>query len=336
MIKLGIVGGGVNSAVGAAHVAAMRMTGKFELVAGMFSRTPEINIDSAEKYGCEMTAIPEVLLDLFNIDRVVIVTPTINHFDHVAMCTGAKLPVLCEKALGTNATETANIVVRVNKLNTPLSIVFNYAFYPAVQKLRELILDGEIGTITHIHAEMPQSGYLVAKPQDWRLSDMGIYLDLGTHLHHLIWFLSGASPVAVQAVERRLSDIGVVDYVSSLVRYPDFDAHLWFSKCSAGHTNGLRIRVYGTNGSAEWYQREPDVLRLASAEMTNAPILMEVQNPRFKLGHPTGFVEALANVYDAWADNPSHPDLSPSVAHDGLVLMEAMRRAAMEEKEVIL
>jgi hypothetical protein len=105
---------------------------------------------------------------------------------------------------------------------------------------------------------------------------------------------------------------------------------------SAGHTNGLRIRMFGTKGSAEWHQREPDVLRIASAEVNYAPALMEVPNPRFKLGHPTGFVEALANLYEAWAVDARHLDLAPGVAHEGLLLMAAMREAAQSGKEVLL
>ena len=36
--KLAFVGGGINSAVGRAHIAAARMDGRFEFVGGMFSR----------------------------------------------------------------------------------------------------------------------------------------------------------------------------------------------------------------------------------------------------------------------------------------------------------
>jgi len=217
-----------------------------------------------------------------------------------------------------------------------LSCVYNYSFYPAVQKLRTLLEHDELGDVTHIHAEMPQSGYLTSSPQAWRLSDMGVYLDLGTHLHHLIWFLTGKPPYEVQAIERKLSKMGVVDYVSAQVRYSTFDAHLWFGKVSAGCTNGLRIRVFGTKGSAEWYQREPDILRIASSSVNYAPAVMEVANPRFKLGHPTGFVEALANLYDAWADDTELVVLSPAVAHDGLLMMEGMREAAKTGKMVEL
>jgi len=39
-LRLGFIGGGINSAVGRAHYAACRMDGKFEVVVGRFSRDP--------------------------------------------------------------------------------------------------------------------------------------------------------------------------------------------------------------------------------------------------------------------------------------------------------
>ena len=334
MIRLCIIGGGITSAVGAAHVAALNLTGKYNLFAGCFSTDSVRNAEAGGEYGARPVGSIQELMAL-RPDRVVILSPTTMHRRHIENVAGYSMkhtPVLCEKALGVSSVETSWAL----GYSAPLSVVFNYAFYPAVQRLRQLVRDGELGEITHIHAEMPQSGYMTNKPQSWRLSDFGIYLDLGTHLHHLVWFLTGVAPVAVHAIERRLSGIGVVDYVSAEVRYPNFDANIWFSKASSGFSNGLRIRVFGTEGSAEWYQREPDVLMLSNAAAGTGHFAMEIPNPRFKAGHPTGFIEALANVYDAWADNPGHPDLSPAVAHEGLRLMEAMRDSALQEREVIL
>jgi predicted dehydrogenase len=336
MIKIGMIGGGVNSAVGAAHVAAMRMTGKFELAAGCFSGHKHTCAESAEKYGVDSYSDLASLLTA--VDRAVVLSPTPKHFEHVATCLQAKLPILCEKSLGVTPAEADQLTLNAAHAGTPLSCVFNYAFYPAVQKLRDLVDDGELGDVTHIHVEMPQSVYLTTKPQEWRMTDEAIYLDLGVHLHHLVWFLTEQSPNRVQAVERNwCHDVGVVDYVSAQLSYETFQCHMWFSKCSAGNSNGLRIRVYGSNGSAEWYQREPDLLRVAPTGMP-CPVqaTIEVPNPRFKVGHPTGYVEALANLYNTWADKPTHPALSPLVACEGLHLMWAMRESARTGKEVML
>jgi predicted dehydrogenase len=66
------------------------------------------------------------------------------------------------------------------------------------------------------------------------------------------------------------------------------------------------VRVYGENTSAEWYQMEPEVLRLADNNgrhylldrgSGDAKIAQEQRYNRFKAGHPSGFIEAFANLY---------------------------------------
>jgi len=82
--------------------------------------------------------------------------------------------------------------------------------------------------------------------------------------------------------------------------------HGWWSKAAAGHTNGLSVEVFGSEGSARWVQLEPEVLRLRTVNGTDTAIhrgtlgnLMAGQPRynRFKAGHPDGFIEAFANVY---------------------------------------
>ena len=50
-MKIAFLGGGVHSAVGRAHRIAVEMDGRFELVAGCFSRYPGRNRASALEYG---------------------------------------------------------------------------------------------------------------------------------------------------------------------------------------------------------------------------------------------------------------------------------------------
>jgi len=334
MIRLGVIGGGINSAAGLAHINALRMSGKFSIVGGCYSRQGSVLFESGFKYSTPTFSTVDSMIADAEPDRIVVLTPTPDHYTSVMQCLDDGVPVLCEKALATTVEDANRMAGRSSGTGVPLCVVFNYAFYPAVQRLRELVRAEELGAISHIHVEMPQSGYLNAKPQQWRLSNEAIYHDLGVHLHHMIWFLTGEVPQSVHAVERNWSEVGVVDYVSAQITYESFQAQMWFSKVSAGCSNGLRVRVFGSEGSAEWYQREPDVVRFGNRN--GSLMLFETDNPRFKRGHPTGFVEALSNLYEAWADNPRHQDLRPSVAIDGLRLMEAMQFSADSERRITL
>ena len=80
---------------------------------------------------------------------------------------------------------------------------------------------------------------------------------------------------------------------------------LYCSQIAAGEENGLRIRVYGETGGLEWFQMEPNTLRVTRHEQP-ATLLrtgvgelapMPQAATRLPAGHPEGFIEAFANVY---------------------------------------
>ena len=81
---------------------------------------------------------------------------------------------------------------------------------------------------------------------------------------------------------------------------------MWYSKIAIGQRNGMKIRVYGKQGSAEWLQENPEVLKLADSSghrwtLDRGNDEVEISNKnrytRFKVGHPAGFIEAFANYY---------------------------------------
>ena len=51
MIKVGVIGGGINSAVGNAHFSAIRLSNNYDIVAAAFSRDKNINYETADKIG---------------------------------------------------------------------------------------------------------------------------------------------------------------------------------------------------------------------------------------------------------------------------------------------
>jgi len=77
------------------------------------------------------------------------------------------------------------------------------------------------------------------------------------------------------------------------------------SQVACGEANNLNIRVYGTEGSLEWHQEEPNVLlyktaggrirtmRAGTAGLSDASRSIS----RTPAGHPEGYLEAFANIY---------------------------------------
>lgn len=366
-LRLGFIGGGLDSAVGRAHYSACRMDGLFEVVAGCFSRDLERNRATAAAHGCKDDYyVPKEMQIMLmgraeKLDAVVVLTPTPHHFVDVHAVLGVNIPVICEKALDTSPASVLELIRRRDAFNGYLAVTYNYTSYPMVRELRDMIQQGDLGEIISIQAEMPQEGYRRnnARPQEWRLHDGAIpmiHLDLGTHLHHLVYFLTGEKVRAVCAQEHYSKRFNVCDGVDALVEYQTFQASMWFCKYALGHRNGLRIRVNGTEASAEWCQMNPEELICAQNDgqrgtLDRSSPTTRVANAaryqRFKAGHPAGFIEAYANLYhDLYHDLLAHkngtprPELaemySAEVAHEGLLMMQAMVDSAREGRWVAL
>ena len=372
-LKVAFLGGGIDSAVGQVHRIAVELDRRFELVAGCFGPNIDVNRSSAQQYGVLQSRTYEDLSGLLkseseNLDTIVVVTPTPRHKEDVVTCLNAGVPVVCEKALAASRDEACEIRDALKEQNGFLAVIYNYTGYPMLRELRHMIQQGRLGRIEQVHIEMPQEGFARldsegnhAQPQEWRLHDGDlptIALDLGVHLHHAIRFLTGEKPVSVVAMNNSFGSFrSVVDNTVCLARLSnDITCNIWYSKAALGHRNGFRVRVYGEEGSAEWYQLEPEVLYYHDNRGNRAVLDRSVHGvavaslqryDRFKVGHPAGFIEAFANLYCDIADSLSHYlKTGHTMANDyvfgmdealeGLNMLTAMTESSKSESWVFL
>lgn len=318
-LRIAFIGGALNSAVGYTHFNASRLDGHFRVEAGCFSRDSSQNEHSARVYG----VVPErayqnwrALLDAEagSIDAVVILTPTPNHTEIVIAAIDAGFPVICEKALAVSSADCQAIEDAVERKRGYLAVTYNYSGYPMVRELQRMIREGRFGKIQQIQIEMPQEGYLRvgANPQAWRRVDYAVptvSLDLGVHVHHLVDFLTGGcKPQRLVGDQSSYGQFGgLIDNVNALAHYEDdLRVNAWWGKTALGLRNGLRIRVFGDSASAEWFQMDPENLNWADNDGRHcvldrgsgeAKTAQQLRYNRFKAGHPSGFIEAFANLY---------------------------------------
>ena len=84
----------------------------------------------------------------------------------------------------------------------------------------------------------------------------------------------------------------------------------WTSVMARGGVYGLRIRIFGTKGSLEWVQNDPNYLKLNPAKGAVKLLERDFHNAgfsskfsRIKFGHPEGYLDAFANIYREFADS---------------------------------
>jgi predicted dehydrogenase len=367
-LQVAFIGGGVNSAIGQTHRIAIELDQRLRLVAGCFSQDQKENQKSALAYGVPpertYSSLNELLKsEVQSIDAIVILTPTPIHHNDILLCLKHELPVICEKALATSSAEIKSIKETLSAHKGFLVVTYNYTGYPMMRELKQLIRKGKLGNIQQIHIEMPQEGFsrrnregLPNKPQDWRLKDTSIptlSLDLGVHLHHIIDFLTEEKPLRLVATQNQFgafsevvdNSICIAQYTNSLV------CNIWYSKSALGHRNGLRVRVFGSEGAAEWYQADPENLQfndnkghrtIMDRSCDEMEICSQDRYTRFKAGHPAGYIEAFANLYwdisDALESYISTREITThnyvaniDKAYDGLIMLEAMVTSVEQE-----
>lgn len=361
-LRLGFIGGALNSAVGYTHFNSSRLDGLFRVDCGCFSRNAEQNQATATAYGVAPERVygnwQELLaLEQGAIDAVVVLTPTPDHRDIAIAALDAGIPVICEKALAVSSADCRTIGDAVARNRGFVAVTYNYSGYPMVRELRRIIEAGQLGQLHQIHIEMPQEGFLrtAAAPQPWRLRDYAVptvSLDLGVHVHHLVHFLTGGkAPLEVVGDHSAYGQFGgIIDNVYGLARYTDdLRVQIWYGKTALGYRNGLRIRAFGSLASAEWFQTDPEDLLLCDADgrrrlldrgAGDASVARLPRYNRFKAGHPSGFIEAFANLYaDIAGHLHCHLDgLPPPDQHvygvpqseDGLRFLEALAHSAQQ------
>ena len=356
-IKIGIIGGGLNSAIGKSHIAAIRMDGKYQIGPCMFSQREVENLNSHIAYGLPWLHHSDSLGDWLDynrgkLDLVAVLTPSTEHAHHLKEIVSRGVSFICEKPIACSLKELEMIEESMSETKAVEAwFVHNYSGYPMFRELVLRLREGRLGSVHSVRIEMASDAFarerIIGKPQIWRQNDPQvpmIMLDLGTHMHHLVRMAVGKSSARVRArMHQLVNGFGVIDNVEIWEdRCDGINITYWMSKAHLGSKNGLRIEVYGCDGALIWSQIDPDHLVQVDIDsnrnlLNRGAIFAESsRRERFKAGHPTGFVEAFANFYsdlaeDFWAvkgKTTRAPWICPiQEACEGIRFLEAATRS---------
>jgi predicted dehydrogenase len=330
-VRMGMVGGGQDAFIGAVHRMAANLDGNIELVCGAFSSDPAKSVSSGQSlylpaercYSdyAQMFAQEAKLPVQQRMQFVSIVTPNHLHFPVAKAALEAGFHVLSDKPATFTLQEALDLAEVLKTSNQLYGLTHTYNGYPLVKQAKHLAVTGVLGKITKVVVEYSQ-GWLANKEDEgskqaqWRVDPkragvsccMG---DIGVHAANLAEYVIGANISAMcsdlnAVVEgRQLDDDGTV-----LLRF-DNGARgvLMSSQISVGEENNLRLRVYGEEGSLDWSQMEPTSLWLRTNDTPTQLIRTGVWEfcpaaqaaMRTPAGHPEGYLEAFANIYQNFA-----------------------------------
>ena len=330
-IRLGIVGGGIGAFVGSIHRIAARLDDRYELLAGALSSEPRRAADSAAELGIdprrayasfEEMAKKEGKLK-HGIEAVAIVTPNHLHCAVAKAFLEAGIHVICDKPLSSSLEDAEQIEKIVEGSGLIFAITYNYSGYPMVRHAREMVAAGKLGNIRVIQVEYAQDWLATnieaegQKQAAWRTDPTragtgGSIADIGTHAFHLAEFISGLEAKSLLAdLDTFVAGRSLDDNANILLHYSNgAKGMLWSSQVASGQENALRIRLFGDKGGLEWAQEDPNYLQYRPLRETRQILTrggpavgeMAARATRIPAGHPEGFLEGFANLYQDIAD----------------------------------
>ena len=134
-----------------------------------------------------------------DIDAVYIATPVDRHLPQTLACAAAGKHVLCEKPMAMTVAECDRMIAACADAGVTLGLAYYRRFYPVIDRIRDLIAQGRIGTVFSVTAitGTPFS-FTPADDGYWRVvleeGGGGALMDIGSHRLNL--FLDLLGPIA--------------------------------------------------------------------------------------------------------------------------------------------
>jgi len=133
--------------------------------------------------------------DLINdetLNAVVVVTPAATHFELAKTFLLSGKDVLAEKPLATTAQESEELCRIAQKKNRILMVAHIFLYNAGIQKVKELIEDGELGKLYYLKANRTHLGLI--------RDDVNVAWDLAPHDISIFNYFLGSSPQSVHAI----------------------------------------------------------------------------------------------------------------------------------------
>lgn len=321
----GMVGGGKGALIGKAHRKSIALNGDCRLVAGAFSSMAEKNLASGRGLGVDEDRIYASYAEMARkeadredgIDFVVIVTPNYLHYSVAKAFLKEGIHVACDKPLTISSAEGIELKRLANEHDCLFMVTYTYTGHVMAREARRIVTGGEIGEVTMVMAEYACDWLLDApektgnKQAVWRTDPKRTGIsncvgDIGTHVENMVSFITGLK------IEKLIANLDIIgknrvldDNAQILVKYDNGTSGIyWTSQVAAGYDNVLKVRVFGSAGSVEFNQEDPEHLRLTKKGeppqvLSRGANYYSAAGEGFRLpaGHTEGYYVAFANLY---------------------------------------
>jgi predicted dehydrogenase len=278
----------------------------------------------------------ESLLADAAIDAIVLATPHTQHAGQIIAAAAAGKHVFTEKPF-TLTRESAEAAVRAcAERKLTLAVGYNWRFQPALQEIRNMLLNGCLGRLLHIEGNFCGPGVYRFDSDHWRLNreegPAGGMTGRGVHVLDAMLYLAGQIESVTAQSYRLVQDRGIDDTTSMLFRFGCGASGYLGTVIATAET--WRMQVFGSRGWVEvgdvehlsTWQMKASFVDPASLHQHKKPEILsfpEISTERAELEHFADAAMAGRALALAGGDE----------VH-GVAVMEAILRSAQDQSRV--
>jgi predicted dehydrogenase len=211
------------------------------------------------------------LLAKESLDAVSVVTSDAAHCEVSVAAFRKGLHVLCEKPIATSSAEAARMLRAARASGKIHMINFSYRSFPALDRARQLVADGELGAIRHVEASYLQCWLANEIWGDWHNSPWmlwrmsrkhsgGTLADIGCHILDFTTYVVGgivSLHCSMKCFPKGLPQSRCKGYKldadDSFFAAAEFASGalgvIHATRWATGHANRLRLSVFGDRGA---------------------------------------------------------------------------------------
>ena len=186
-IKLGLAGAGV---IGQRHIKAVSAISGIDVVAIADPNSSGKAV--ADKLGVPGFDNTESMVEQAKLDGVIVATPTEHHLGPTLAALGRGYPVLVEKPVMSTEAEAEETIAAAENNDAPVLVGHHRRYYGLVNRAREIIQSGEIGSLVNICGQWSVRKHEDYYQPEWRKQwQAGPILTNMIHEMDLLRFLCG-------------------------------------------------------------------------------------------------------------------------------------------------
>jgi len=147
-----------------------------------------------------------------DVDAVVIATPIRTHYKLAKQALEQGKHVLVEKPLTASSAEAEELIALADSVGRILMVGHTFMYNPAVETLRRLVQEGEVGKVLYIDSSRTNLG--IFQP------DINVMWDLAPHDISILCYILDQAPISVSAHGGAYVQPGLHDVVYMTLKFP--------------------------------------------------------------------------------------------------------------------